>query len=67
MTNKEKYFLIADDWEGGGGLHKETYDTEEEAIKAVKNSFFASDIVIKGEIVYDPINASEDLENASNS
>lgn len=65
MTNKEKYFRVSDDWEGGGGLRREVYDTAEEAIKAVQNSFFASDIVIKGEIVYDPIGAIKELENAS--
>lgn len=65
MPNKEKYFLITDDWEGGGGLQREVYDTKEDAIKAVQNSLFQDAIVIKGEIVYDPVGATKELEYAS--
>ena len=60
-----KYFLIQDGWEGGGGLCREFYNTEEEAVKYVQDSFFQDDIVIKGEIVYDRFNVSKRLENAS--
>lgn len=64
MAIKEKYFLISDDWEGGGGLRREVYDTKEDAIKAAKDSPWAGDIVIKGEIVYDRFGITEKLENA---
>lgn len=59
-----KYFLISDEWESGGGLRREFYDAEEEAIKDAKDSPWAGDIVIKGEIVYDRFNVSKELKNA---
>lgn len=58
-----KYFLISDGWEGGGGLRREFYDTKEDAIKAAKDSPWAGDIVIKGEIIYDRFNVSKELKN----
>ena len=61
MAIKEKYFLISDNWEGGGGLRREVYDTKEDAIKAAKDSPWAGDIVIKG---YDRFGITEELENA---
>lgn len=60
-----KYFLISDEWESGGGLRREFYDTKEDAIKAAIDSPWAGDIVIKGEIVYDRFNVSKELKNAS--
>lgn len=62
-----KYFLVTDDYEGGGGLRREVYSTEKEAVKAAEDSPWAGDIVIKGEIVYDRFNVSKELENVSNS
>lgn len=61
--DKQKYFLVSDNWEGGGGLRREVYNTKEEAIKAVREDFSYDDIVIKGEIVYDRFNVSKELKN----
>lgn len=62
---KPKYYRVCEDWEGGGGFRREVYDTEEEAVQAVKNSFFKDDIVVKGEIVYSFYDIEKEFENAS--
>lgn len=49
----EKYFIIFNNFEGGGGRIEQTFNTAEEAITYAKKECWCEDIeIIKGEIVW---------------
>ena len=49
----EVYFIICNDWEGGGGMIEPVFNTRKEAIEyAKKNYYFYHVDIIKGRIIW---------------